>query len=215
VGKTKGKGKASLAVEEKKGDSPAKIDTKEVVGGEQAAGASIEQVRDILFGAQMREVDKKFVQLEERMTEEVTSLRDETKKRFDSLENYLGKEIESLTDQLKAEQTKRTETVKEVSGNLQDTNKSIEKNVGRLDDLLSKRSEELRQQILDQHKSLSDEIREKYEQTLNMLEQLAQELRAEKVDLTSLSELFTEMALRLNDTLASKPNLELGSPDNE
>jgi len=215
VGKTKGKRQASLAVEEKKGESPVKADNQKVTGGEEAAGASMEQIRDILFGAQMREVEKRFVRLEERLTKEVNSLRDETGKRFDSLENYLGKELESLTDQLKAEQDKRAETVKELSGNLQDTNKSIEKNVSRLDDHLSKNARELRQQILDQHKRLSDEIREKHRETVNTLEQLAQELRAEKVDLAGLSELFAEMALRLKENLAAKLNLELGSPDHE
>jgi len=215
VGKIKEKGKATLAVKEKKGDSPVQTSNHEVIPGGEPAGASIEQIRDILFGAQMREVERRFVRLEERMTKEVNSLRDETRTRFESLENYLGKEIESLTDQLKAEQSKRAETFKELSGDLQDTNKSIEKNVGRLDDHLSKNARELRQQILDQHKRLSDEIRHKHEETVSLLEQLAQELRAEKVDLAGLSELFAEMALRLNENLAAKLNLELSRPDND
>jgi hypothetical protein len=215
VGKTKGKRKMSLAAEEQKADIPARTGNHEIAGGEEAGAASIEQVRDILFGAQMRDVEKRFSRLEERMTKEIISLRDETRKRFDSLENHLGKELESLADQLKAEKNKRTESVKDLTRNLQDTNKSVEKNISRLDDHLSKNARELRQQILDQHKSLADDIRQKHEETTHMLEQLGQELRAEKVDLSSLSELFAEMALRLNDNLAAKLNLELGKLDNE
>lgn len=178
-------------------------------------GASIEQIRDILFGAQIRDFEKRFARVEERLIREVTSLGDESRKRFDSLESYIGKEVESLSDRLKAEQDKRTESVKELSGQLKDTNKLLEKRAGKLDDQLGKSSRELRQQILEQYKSLSDDIRQKHEETSVMLEQLAQELRAEKVDFATLSELFAEIAVRLNDNLASKLKQELDSLDNE
>jgi DNA repair exonuclease SbcCD ATPase subunit len=178
-------------------------------------GASIEQIRDILFGAQIRDFEKRFARVEQRLIKEITSLKDESRKRFDSLESYIGKEVESLSDRLKAEQDKRTESVKELSGQLKDTNKLLEKRAGKLDDQLGKSSRELRQQILEQYKNLSDEIQQKHEETSVMLEQLAQELRAEKVDLATLSELFAEIALRLNDNLASKLKQELGSLGNE
>jgi DNA anti-recombination protein RmuC len=173
-------------------------------------GANIEKVRDILFGAHIREFDKRFARLEERMVKEIAAQRDETKRRFDSLEEYIGKEVESLADRLKAEQEKRAESVKQLSTQLKDTNKLFEKKVGNLDDQLNKNSGELRQQILDQHKSLSDEIRQKHKESSLMLDKLVQELRSEKVDLSGLSELFMEMAVRLNDDLATKLNLELG-----
>ena len=215
VAKTKVKRKASLGIEEKKGESPVRTAQDHLTTGEEAAGASIEQIRDILFGAQVRDFEKRFARLEERVAKEVTSLREETGKRFDSLEDYLSKELESLNDRLKVEQGVRTESVKELSAGLQDTNKSFEKKIGQLHDRLNENSRELRQQILDQYKSLSDDIRQKHEETSDMLDQLSQELRAEKVDLSTLSELFAEIALRLKDNLATKLNLELGSSDNE
>ena len=61
-------------------------------------GASIEQNRDILFGAQIRDFEKRFARVEERLIREVTSLRDESRKRFDSLESYIGKEVECTRD---------------------------------------------------------------------------------------------------------------------
>jgi uncharacterized phage infection (PIP) family protein YhgE len=215
VAKIKGKRKASIGIEEKRGESPVRTAQDRLTTGEEAAGASIEQIRDILFGAQMRDFEKRFARLEERMTMEVTSFREETGKRFDSLEDYLGKELESLTDRLKAEQDDRTESVKELSAGLQDTNQSFEKKISQLNERLDENSRELRQQILDQYKRLSDDIRQKHEETSHMLDQLSQELRAEKVDLSTLSELFAEIAVRLKDDLATKLNLELGSSDNE
>lgn len=215
MGKIKGKKKTSAAVEELKNASPVDTDTEQVTDAVEAGDASIEQVRDILFGAQMRDLKKKFARLEESMIKEVTSLRDETRKRFDTLESSLGKKLESLTDRLKTEENIRAESVKELSGGLQDANKSLEKQFGQLNDHMSKNSRELQQQILDQYKNLSDEIRQKNEETSNKLEQLAQELCAEKVDLSTLSELFAKMALRLNENLTTKLDLEFGRLDNE
>lgn len=215
MGKTKGKKKTSAAVEELKNASPVDTDKKHVTDAVEAGDASIEQVRDILFGTQMRDLKKRFARLEESMIKEVTSLRDETRKRFDTLESSLDKKLESLTDRLKTEENIRAESVKELSGGLQDVNKSSEKKFGQLDDHMSKNARELQQQVLDQYKSLSDEMRQKNEETSNNLEQLAQELRAEKVDLSTLAELFAKMALRLNDNLTTKLDLELGRLDNE
>ncbi len=215
MGKSRGKGKQSLKVEKLKGDSPVSGGKHLPGGGDEAEGASIEKVRDILFGAQVRDFETRFARVEERMTKEVAALMDETRKRFDSLETYFRKEIESLADQLKVEQGERAESSKELSGEIKDTNKLFEKKIGRLDEQLNKHSRELRQQILEQYKNLSDEIRQKHEETSDVLNKLAQELRAEKVDLSALSELFVEMALRLNDNLAAKLNLEPGSLDNE
>src|SRR2546423_13320751 len=51
---------------------------------ESPAGAeSLDKVRDILFGVQMRDYDHRFSQLEERLMREATLLREDVKKRFD------------------------------------------------------------------------------------------------------------------------------------
>ena len=52
-------------------------------------GASIDKVRDILFGGQMRDVERRFARLEERLVKETTDLRDDVRKRLDTLERYM------------------------------------------------------------------------------------------------------------------------------
>jgi hypothetical protein len=156
----------------------------------------------------MRDYEKRFTRLQERMLKEVKDLREETNKRFDSFESYMAKELESLSDRLKTEKNARAESVKGLSRELKDTFKSSDKKTSQLDDQLSKISRELRQQILDQSKTLSGEIRQKQEETSAMVDEAARELRVEKVDRSTLSQLLTEVALRLNDELAMKLNLE-------
>src|SRR4051812_14459636 len=56
---------------------------------------NIDKIRDILFGVQMRDYEKRFSRLEERLLKESADLRDETRKRFDSLENFVKSEFEA------------------------------------------------------------------------------------------------------------------------
>ena len=74
---------------------------------EAAAGGNLDKVRDLLFGGQMRDYDRKFARLEERLVKETADLRDEVKKRLAALEAYMKAEVESLSDRLRAEQDGR------------------------------------------------------------------------------------------------------------
>src|SRR6185295_6529950 len=76
-------------------------DGNKAAGGDLAGGGNVDKIRDILFGTQMRDYEKRFVRLEERLLKESADLREDVKRRFDSLEIYVKKELESLTDRLK------------------------------------------------------------------------------------------------------------------
>src|SRR5438094_3400039 len=56
-------------------------------------GENLDKVRDILFGAQLRDSDRRFSRLEETLAKQVTELREESRKRLDSLEAFLKKEL--------------------------------------------------------------------------------------------------------------------------
>jgi len=183
--------------------------------GSMVEAGNIDKIRTILFGSQMRDIEKRFARLEERMLKDMTELREEMRKRAVSLEEYVNKEVESLDNRLKAEQDARAESVKGLSEELNDTVKSFEKKTGKLDEQLNKIAREFRQQILEQSKSLSDEIRQKNEETAAVLERVAQELRTDKVDRNTLSELFMQMAMRLPNDTAMELNLEMGELKNE
>jgi hypothetical protein len=72
-------------------------------GQDQASPDNLEKVRDILFGAQMRDYERRFAHVEEGLRRESTDLREETRLRFDSLENYIKQEIAALGASVKAE----------------------------------------------------------------------------------------------------------------
>ena len=164
-----------------------------------AGGGNIDKIRDILFGVQMRDYEKRFARLEERLIKESTDLRDDTKKRFDALELYVRHELESLSARLAAEQNARGDAVEALSLGLTDTARAFEKKTAQMDEQNARSQSELRQQILDQSRSLNDSIRQKYEELTAALEREAAELRTDKTDRSSLAALFTEVAMRLNN----------------
>jgi gas vesicle protein len=184
------------------GASPAQSEPPDEARSQSASksgGESLDKVRDILFGSQAREYEKRFARLEDRLLKEASDLREDLKRRFDTLEGYIKKEIEALGGRLKAEHDERTESAKELSVELKDTARTFEKKTGQLDEHLTNSERQLREQILDQSKNIADEIRQKHEAITASLERATSELRDEKTDRAALASLFMEVAMRLNN----------------
>ena len=74
-----------------------------------AGSGNLDKVRDILFGGQMREVERRFARLEERLIKETQDLKeDETASRRASKRSR--KESESLAEQLRGERERLEST---------------------------------------------------------------------------------------------------------
>ena len=185
------------------GDGQAKKPAPAAGGGAavavEAAGGNLEKIRDILFGAQVHDFEKRFARLEDRLLKETSDARAETKKRFEALEAFIKKEVDSLSERIKTEQAERTESGKEISRELREAARTLEKKLAQLDDVTSKAQRELRQQILDQSKALTEEIRNRIRETATALTKELRELRSEKTDRSALASLFTDAAMRLSN----------------
>lgn len=170
---------------------------------EAAAGGNLDKVRDLLFGGQMRDFDRRFSRLEERLAKETADLREEVKKRLTTLEGYMKAEVDSLSDRLRAEQDGRASADQDLGSELRGTAQQFDQKVAQLDELLARGQRDLRQQLHLQHQELSDEIRQRFEDVLERLAREAGELRGDKTDRKALAALLTEMAMRLNGDLRS------------
>lgn len=164
-----------------------------------AEGGNVDKIREILFGGQMRDYEKRFAHLEERLVKESGELREDTKRLLEALETFVKKEFEALGYRLQAEQKGRDESVQGVSRELRDTARTLEARLAQFDEQTTQAQRDLRQQLLDQSKSLSEEIRRKYDEASAVIERKVADLNHEKTDRASLSALFTEVALRLNN----------------
>jgi IMP dehydrogenase/GMP reductase len=165
-------------------------------------GGNIDKVRDILFGGQMRDYERRFQKLEERLLQETSALKDEVRKRLATLEQFMKQEAASLAERIKTEQEERTDATKDLAREARDHIKVFEKKTGALDDAIGKAQRELRQQLLDVQQKMSDEMRQKIDEVLARLTQESNELRNDKTDRAALASLLTEMALRLTNELS-------------
>jgi DNA anti-recombination protein RmuC len=159
---------------------------------------SLDKVREILFGNQLRDVEKNFARLEERLLKECFNSREENKKRLDNLENYIKQELESLSKRMKQEQGNRDETLQNLAEENKKITTALENKLNQFDEQVNNSQREMREQILNQSKTLHDDILQKYEEILETLRREAEELRSAKTDRSTLANLLSELAIRLN-----------------
>ena len=179
-------------------------DAVPVAAQEEAGAANLDKVRDILFGGQMRDLDRRFARIEERLVKETSQLEEDVRKRLTTLEGFARSETEALADRIKSEYDARSEAHADLLRQMQDRYAEFEKKTGAISDQLARAQRELRQQILETHQRLADEIREKVDAVLARLRQEADDLRTDKADRTTLAALFTEMAMRLTHQPAGR-----------
>jgi hypothetical protein len=172
-------------------------DAVETAAHEETGAASLDKVRDILFGGQMRDLDRRFARVEDRLAKEAAALEEDMRKRLAALEGFARSETEALAQRISAEYDARSEAHADLLRQMQERYAEFEKKTGLINDQLARAQRELRQQILETHQRLADEIREKVDDVLARLRQEADDLRGDKADRTTLAALFTEMAMRL------------------
>ncbi len=159
---------------------------------------NVDQIRDIIFGAQMRDYEKRFSRLEERVLNESNLLRNETSNRLDTLESYIKQEIGSVLDQLSVERGEREDDTRHASDELSKKASEHEKKLNQLQTKMNQGQSELRESLLNQSKSLSNEIQMVRDTLTSALDRSTEELRDDKADRKALADMFTEVAMRLN-----------------
>ena len=182
--------------------------------------ASMEQVRELLFGAQLKDMQTRFQRQEERFQREIADSRNALKTRLDSLENFMKSEIASLLHRFKdeqneraeiirAEQRERTETLKTeqreraeamtlLSRDLDAANEAFERKLSKLSGTLDNVERELRQLLQAESSALSAKVDEKYQDALNALSRASADIRRDMVYRSSFSTMLTEMAVKLS-----------------
>lgn len=168
------------------------------MGGDMAEAGSMDKIRDILFGNQAKDYEKRFVRMENRLAQEAGELKTELLKRIDTLEVYIKQEIKDLGERIKNESNERLEAQKNIQKELKEGFEALNKKLLNQEESLSKKSTELRDQVLEQSKQLSAEIMSKYDHASSNLAKTAQELDDAKVNRSDLSGFFLELAMRLS-----------------
>jgi hypothetical protein len=168
----------------------------------EAQPESLDKVRDILFGSQMRAVETRLQGLEERLRREHETLRDDFSKQVESLDALIRSETQALAERLVAERTKRVEELKSLAGEIKEALRALEKRHVKLEEATSMADAGLRDQLLMQSTAAASELAKLGERLGAELQRSHHELKSTKTDSATLSSLFSELAARVGGTRA-------------
>ena len=171
---------------------------------------SMNQVRDLLFGTQMKDIETRFQRQDARFQREVNDAREALKARLDSLENFMRSETASLVHRisteaaerdaaLKTEQRERVEAFNTLVGNIAAAEQAFERRIASLSNTLDNAEQEIRKLMQSETNSLNNKVDEKYTAALNVIFETASQVRQDMVYRSTLSNMFTEMAVKLNN----------------
>lgn len=158
---------------------------------------NIDQIRDIIFGAQLREYDSRFDKLES----ELSALQQEMRDRLDQIKNILTAEIRVAVDSL-------DKKIKSVSVSAQDDNAEIRQNLGHVNKKFSNSIDALNEAVDNQTNSVREELsltRDKLQEDVrtlraNIFEDLDRRfsmLKDVKVSRDDMAEMLFELGMRL------------------
>ncbi|MBL7000023.1 MAG: hypothetical protein ISR73_09210 [Gammaproteobacteria bacterium] len=165
---------------------------------ENADLTNVDKIRDILFGNQMRDYDRKFNQLEERIASDLSNLRKENALQIESLQTFLESEIEILGSKLSSEEKTRVNEMDNLDELISKNVRQIDQKISELGSTLDTQTRETNQKMLKQSQDFNTELASQIEQTRKRLDDYKQDLSSGKVDKSVLAEMLNTLALQIN-----------------
>lgn len=170
----------------------------------------VDKIRELLFGNQMQDYDKRFSLLEDRFQQKLRELEGESSRSLSSMESSIKKQLESIAGQVRQEQDLRADADKELGRGLRELIQSLEKRIGQVSDRLASVEREFTDRVGHETQSLRDEIRKRNEDARSTIERMFSELSNVKTDRTLLAGLFVEIARCLNQDMSQKGKASVG-----
>jgi hypothetical protein len=124
------------------------------------ADGGLEQIREILFGAGSRELERRVVRVDSQFGARISELEQETRRRIELLESHISRETESVMGRFKAELSTHAEALRKLASEHHTAVGDLEQKLARAEEASARAHRELRQQLLEQAKSFLDELQQ-------------------------------------------------------
>ncbi len=197
----RGASRSKVAATRRTGKNTAQPRKKDMSDPKKPADAgserNVDQIRDILFGGQMRDYERRFDEFGQRLEAEMARLRDAQDKRIAQVERRLDEQFEKLGKQIRQEIADRSEAVDGLESRTQQAARSaraeINAAVAALGGELAATDERLRDAIAE----LGAAVHARAREADAAVARSSAELRSEKIGREDMSALLSELALRL------------------
>jgi len=171
----------------------AKENTKAEAATSQNEVENISKIRDILFGNNMNEYEKRFEQLEQKLANSVQENRIEADKKINALETFLRKELKMLNEKNLEEESARIKSDKKIIAELE----ALEESLSKFKQSTADNFSEDREHFLQFSNSIGEQITELNKSLRERMEEISNQLQTNKVERSTLAMLFTDMAYNI------------------
>ncbi len=172
---------------------------------------NIEQIRELLFGPQLKQLNNRLDSLETTLKEHkeetdkrLSVLRIETDKNLQKLQESLSTELQtsfrSLSEEIKSLKEKNIQDREELDQQLESISKRLSSNVANIDEAIDKQTRALREDVLSSHKKLQSDLIQMKKQIVENFEKRLANLGSSKVSREDIADMFFEIVLKLKGT---------------
>ena len=161
---------------------------------DEATGGNIGQIREIIFGEQIRDYEKRFKALEKRITKAADELTKRLEERVSDMENSLERQAELLRKDLRAESDSGSAALQAAEKRIDQALAKVNATLGELDEFATKETHNLGNQLESQVTELRALLDSVADEARSQTEQQAQALRQDSVDRKALGELLHRLA---------------------
>ncbi len=159
---------------------------------------SVDRIRDIIFGAQMRDYEARFRALEERLGREIDVIGQRLEKRFEQLSQETGQRLDRLKKDLQAEASQRNEANGQLAQALEHLDTSLRQNISEQGGSAGKALAEARDQLSKETRESAAGLGKRIDDLSRSLSRQFEKLGDEKTDRAALAALLTEVAGQLS-----------------
>ena len=164
----------------------------------------VDKIRELLFGNQMQDYDRRFSLLEDRFQQKIRDMEAESSRSLANTESSIKKQLESLAGQIRQEQELRAEALKELGRGLREQIQTLDKRLGQVSDQVATLEREFTERLGHESQALRDDIRRRNDDSRATIERMFSELSNVKTDRNLLAGLFVEIARCLNQDTNGK-----------
>ncbi|MEO1133545.1 MAG: hypothetical protein AAFX40_12670 [Cyanobacteria bacterium J06639_1] len=158
------------------------------------------QIRDILFGQQMREFGDRFSRIESDLSQYQQDMQERIEQVRDSASLELRAAVDAMDKKFKALSVETREERADLEQELHRTRDKLSNTISVLDESLDRQTTTIREDLLQTRERLQDDVRELKTYILNQLDRYVSNLQDAKVSRDAMAELLFEMGMRLKGT---------------
>jgi len=185
-------------------DTKAAMEAAAAMSAGSAEAPGVDKIRELLFGNQMQDYDRRFAVMEERFAQKLRDLEAESSRSLMSLEASLKKQLESMAAQFRNDKEVLAEADKALDRGHRESIQSLEKRASQAADHTGRVEREFMERLERASSDLRDEMRRRSEDLHGTLERMFSELSNVKTDRNLLAGLFVEIARCLNQDAPPK-----------